>query len=92
MTSNELLQELKASQIVPLTAADWAVMSDRFETLESHNTCLAGELRIISTGIGYAAVEQPKPHLRVVRILGDKDAVRRFVEDRLAAYDRMWDG
>jgi hypothetical protein len=92
MTLNELLRELEANQIVALTAADWALMSDRFEIFASHDTCLAGELRIISTDVGLAAVEQPKPHLRVVRPLGDEDAVRRFVEDRMAAYDRMWDG
>ena len=62
------------------------------EWIESHDTCLAGDLRIISTPAGPAAVEQPKPDRRVVRLLSDETEVRRFVRERLDTYDRMWDG
>ncbi len=75
-----------------MEAPEWAVLADQFATIESHDTCLAGELRIISTAAGPAAVEQPKPDRRVVRLLSDEAEVRRFVQERLEAYDRMWDG
>ena len=51
MTSKELLIELNTHRIEALTADAWAAMADRFETIESHDTCLAGELRIISTDL-----------------------------------------
>jgi len=41
---------------------------------------------------GLAAVERPGAGRRVVRPLPDEEAVRRFVADRLTAYERMWDG
>jgi len=39
-----------------------------------------------------AAVEQPRPDERVVRALGDAEAVRAFVHARMEKYERMWDG
>ncbi len=92
MTPEDLTRELRDRGIGALQAPEWEVLSDQFATIESHDTCLAGELRIISTAAGPAAVEQPKPDRRVVRLLSDEAEVRRFVQERLEAYDRMWDG
>jgi hypothetical protein len=92
MTKELLIQQLREERVVALDAPTWTALAGEFTTLESHDTCLAGELRIISTEAGPAAVEQPKPDRRVVRLLNDEDEVRRFVQERLDTYDRMWDG
>jgi len=92
MTKELLIQQLREKRIVALDASAWTVLADQFTTLESHDTCLAGELCIISTAAGPAAVEQPKPDRRVVRLLRDEAEVRRFVQGRMNTYDRMWDG
>jgi len=92
LTRESLTRLLEERGVVALEASEWANIADQFATAESHDTCLAGELRIISTPVGTAAVEEPKPGRRVVRLLGDEAEVRRFVQERLEIYDRMWDG
>ena len=37
-------------------------------------------------------VEAPSRDARVGRLLGSREAVRRFVEKRMEEYERMWDG
>jgi len=92
MTRQTLIDNLSEHRVVALDVSEWAALEDQFEIIASHDTCLAGELRIIATSGGLAAVEEPKPDRRVIRLLGDEDDVRRFVKDRLETYDRMWDG
>ena len=41
---------------------------------------------------GFAALEQPAPDTWVVRRLGERAEADRFIQDRLAQYERMWDG
>ena len=92
MNSETLIRELRENVVVALDASEWASMEGHFEAIEVHDTCLAGELRIIATGAGLVSVEQPDLGRRVVRLLGDESAVRHFVAERLDTYDRMWDG
>ncbi len=39
-----------------------------------------------------AAVERPSDTVRVVRPLPSSEAAAEFVRERLAQYERMWDG
>jgi tetrahydromethanopterin S-methyltransferase subunit G len=71
---------------------EWTAIADRFEELERHPTSISGDLLIVRLESVLAAVEQPTPGKRVVRRLDDLDEARRFVEQRLQVYDRMWDG
>jgi hypothetical protein len=92
ITADELDRRLRSERVVPISAADWAEVADGFEELERHDTLVAGYLLIVRGRSGLAAVEQPSPDKRVVRLLPDDQAVRRFVQDRLEQYERMWDG
>jgi hypothetical protein len=92
VTSEELNRRLRRERIVPLPTEQWEVLADAYEILERHETLIAGDLLIIRVADGLAAVEQSKPQERVVRWLGDAEDARRFVEDRIETYDRMWDG
>ena len=40
----------------------------------------------------WAVVEEPAVGERVVRPLPDQAAVKALIAERLAAYERMWDG
>ena len=75
-----------------LSVSEWEGVADRFEVLEIHDTKLAGRLQLVRDGRGFAAVERPGPGRRVVRRFGGESEARVFVEERLATYDRMWDG
>lgn len=92
MSVEEIERRLATERIVPLPAAEWERVASAFEEVEHHHTMVAGDLLVIRTGSGLAAVEQPAPGERVVRFLGDGAVARRFVEERMAQYERMWDG
>jgi len=88
----EVEERIAKDRILILTPSDWVSIAEAFDEVERHNTMMAGSLVIIRTAHGLAAVEQPKASERVVRLLGDAEAARRFVADRMAQYERMWDG
>ncbi|KPK83126.1 MAG: hypothetical protein AMS25_01180 [Gemmatimonas sp. SM23_52] len=92
MTAEELKRRLSSEPIVRLAAAEWAALADDFDELERHATHVAGDLIIVRTEVGPAAVEQPSREERVIRRLADGDEARRFVQRRLEEYERMWDG
>jgi len=92
MTPEELQRRLQDERIVSLSAVAWAAMANDFEQVERHDTLVAGDLLIIRTDAGLAAVEQPKSAERVVRLLGSTREAKAFVQERLALYERMWDG
>ena len=92
MTAADLERRIAKDAIVVLTVPDWTAVAAEFDEVERHDTMMAGPLVIIRTAHGLAAVEQPKPTERVVRLLGDPAVARQFVADRMALYERMWDG
>jgi len=92
MTAEELNRRLREQRIVAMPADEWAELAVFCEIVERHDTLVAGELLIVRCDAGLAAVEQPAPQERVLRLLSDAEEARVFVEARLEAYERMWDG
>lgn len=92
MTAEELRTQVANEGLVILPEETWNELASDFEEVERHPTFISGDLVIVRLGDAFAAVEEPKPGERVLRRLPDADAVRAFVEDRMATYDRMWDG
>jgi hypothetical protein len=91
MTAEELRGRLKAERIVTITAAEWAAVAGSFEQVERRDTFVAGDLLIVLSEAGLAAVEQPSPEQRVVRPLSDDAEAHCFVQHRFEEYERMWD-
>ena len=92
MTIEELRDRLDAEGIVPIPVAVWSELASEFEEVERHPTFVAGDLLIVRGGARLAAVEEPSVDERVIRRLADAEEVRRFVQQRLDQYERMWDG
>jgi hypothetical protein len=95
-TPAELLRRLDAGEIVPLKADSWVAWADVFEAVVAEATALGGEILGIrwrrDGAERWGLVEEPETDRRVVRPLADEAAVRALIADRLAAYERMWDG
>jgi hypothetical protein len=88
-----LLKRLVAERVVTVSGATWNEHAGSFAELERHSTCGAGDLLLARTPAGLVAVEQPpQTDERVRRHFPDAGAAQRFIADRLAAYERMWDG
>ncbi len=85
-------RRLGRGEIVRLAEAQWQALAASFPVAATHDTGLAGPLLIVRDDASWAAVECPRPGERVIRPLADGAAGRNFVRERLAAYERMWDG
>jgi hypothetical protein len=92
MTQGELKALLASERIVVVPPADWPDLSAIFAEVERHDTGFAGALILLQFEDGLAALEQPSADRWVVRRLGDRPEADRFIQDRLAQYERMWDG
>ncbi len=92
MTKKELEKILAGKQVVVLHLDDWADVTQLAEVMERHKTPCAGSLEILRLGQRFGALEQPKAKEWVLRPLADETAIKAFIEQRMAAYDRMWDG
>ncbi len=92
----ELLRRLAAGEIVPLTAARWAEWSGGFTIVETVPTALGGALQAVcwsaDGAVRWGLVEEPETGRRAVRPLANEAAVKALIAERLAAYERMWDG
>jgi hypothetical protein len=89
MTAEELNRRLSSDHIIRLSTDEWDAVAPGLEEVERHDTFIAGDLILVRTDHGLAAVEEPKSGERVVRRLSD---AATFVKERLSDYERMWDG
>ncbi|MBU8871610.1 MAG: hypothetical protein KOO60_12160 [Gemmatimonadales bacterium] len=94
-----LVWQLDAGSIVPLAEDNWNDLASSFKTVEEISTEMSGSILLIrrplpagGRRLGWALVEEPEPKIRVVRPLADEKEARALIADRLAAYERMWDG
>ena len=96
---NDLLAQLAGGRIVPLTEQNWESLVGGFKIVEEISTGMSGVIQRIRRPnpaggklLGWALVEEPEPTRRVVRPLANEKEARALIADRLAAYERMWDG
>jgi hypothetical protein len=92
MTAEELNRRLSSDHIIRLSTDEWDAVAPGLEEVERHDTFIAGDLILVRTDHGLAAVEEPKSGERVVRRLGDAATAAAFVKERLSDCERMWDG
>jgi hypothetical protein len=92
MSPEQFVEGLKKGKPVPLSAEEWDELGAQFPVEECHSTQLAGDLLIVRTGEGLAAVESPSRGARVARLLGSPREAAAFVARRMEEYERMWDG
>jgi len=95
---DELLARLAGGEVVPVDEEDWRDWRGRFTTVDTVASTLGGDKRIVRWPVptsrrkGWALVEEPEPGLLAVRPLKNLEEARALIAERLAAYERMWDG
>ncbi len=95
---DDILMQLSAGIIVPLTEKQWLQIEESFTTVDTIETGMSGQIQLLrrpmnkSKKLGWAFVEQPKEGERVIRPFKNEKEARALIKDRLGAYERMWDG
>ncbi len=98
ITRDSLISDLAGGTIVPMKVETWQGLAAEFKLVEDIPTGMGGMLllvrRPLPTGrkLGWALVEDPKPGEKVIRPLANEKEARALIADRMAAYERMWDG
>lgn len=93
-----LTARLAAGEIVRLPERDWTAAAGEFTVVQETPTAIAGSILLVRfsapgrRGRAWGLVEQPEPGQRVVRPLAGRAQGLTLIGERLAAYERMWDG
>ncbi len=92
MTPGELCTRLAAGEVVVVSLGEWEELAPGFATVLREDTLVSGDILVAEGPCGPVIVEQSRTEERTVRRAADLEAARVFVAERLATYDRMWNG
>lgn len=92
MSPASVAERLASQRVVKLSAAEVAELLARGHVVREVDTGIAGALRILEVDGTALVQEHTRDGRPMARRVADVEAAHRFVDERLAAYDRMWDG
>ena len=88
----ELVERLGKDPIVVLEQAECDRLLESAQVLRADDTTLAGAIRILALGELIIVQERSPLGERYVRAMPSREEADRFVDQRLAIYEKMWDG
>ena len=92
MTKSDLLAKIQKQSVIEISRADLASLLENAAVLRSEDTGLSGLCRILSwEGVLLFQEETPRGEV-LIREMNSRKAADQLMADRLATYDRMWDG
>ncbi len=92
MNVHDLLEALRQETVITLSDERLQGLLKSVEILRDEDTCLSGRIRILSVD-GNVLLQGQTPEGKILlRKMASVDEAERFLEDRLATYERMWDG
>ena len=87
-----LLLRFATAPVVAVSAGELDLVLDETEVARQVETALSGPIRVLVADDHFLVQERtPKGEL-LLRLLSSRQEADRFVDDRLDAYERMWDG
>jgi len=98
MNPENLVEALEAGRIVPMPVARWEAVAEFFPEVSRIPTGMGAVILLVrrprpgKTSQGWAIVEESQPGERVMRPLPTRKVAQELIGQRLAAYERMWDG
>ena len=92
MTPEEILEPARDGRVVAVSKGDVALLLERAATVREDKTSIAGRIHTLRIGDLVLVQERTPKGDHFVRSVGSVEVAERFVEARLAAYERMWDG
>lgn len=92
MITDDLSRRIENGRVAVIGHEDLESLLQQTDTLRDHDTSIAGHLRILGSAGRTLVQEQTPEGQLLVRELPSVVAAQSFIEARLAAYERMWDG
>jgi len=92
VTGNDILDQLGRQAIVTLGPEDLGGLLESAETVREVDTGISGRIRVLAVADNVIVQEQTPKGEVLVRRMSSLEEAERFVEQRLVAYERMWDG
>jgi hypothetical protein len=92
MEPEALVRELDGGEVVAVSRDDLAALLDLAEITQDDSTGIAGRIRTLRLGDRVLVQERTPKGQLYIRKLESVEAAHRFVQSRLDAYERMWDG
>lgn len=88
----ELQRLLDEGETVTAPAAAWARFADSYSGEGRWPTGMAGDIELLARRGAWFVLEHPRDDEVVLRRFASRDEAQRFIDERLAAYERLWDG
>jgi hypothetical protein len=92
MERDAIIRRLDDDQVVEVSRDDLTAFLDLAEAVREDQTGIAGRIRTLRLGDRVLIQERAPKGQHYIRRLASEDLARRFVQSRLDAYERMWDG
>ena len=92
MKIDDIADQTDRDRVIAVTRPDIISLLERVETIREDNTGIAGLIRTLRIGDRVLVQERTPEGDHFVRRVPSEGAAQRFVEARLADYERMWDG
>jgi len=90
--SLELLSRLREAKPIELTREELAGLLAEARLLREEDTRLSGPIRLLEVDRRVLVQEQSFDGRLALRVVSSVEAGQAFLKDRLASYERMWDG
>lgn len=92
MTEHEAPKGLEGPSPIRVTTGELEAILESGEVIRSETTSVAGTIRVLALdGIFYVQEQTPDGQI-LLRPRPGIDEAMAFVDGRLSAYERMWDG
>lgn len=92
VTREEILQRVRGGDVIAMSKEWLAPLLESAETVREDRTSIAGLIRTFRLGDLVLVQERNQKGDYFLRSVVSEVVAERFVEERLAAYERMWDG
>jgi hypothetical protein len=92
LDAGEILREVSKNAVVTIDREELTAVLEAADEVRAADTTLAGWIRILRLDEHILVQEETPDRDVLVREVGSVDDANRFVDRRLADYERMWDG
>jgi len=92
MDIGELCRMTDQDRVISFARKDLDALLEQTEFLRQGTTGIAGRIRTLRLGDRVLVQERNPEGEHFLRVLPSEEVAARFVDARLASYERMWDG